>query len=336
MTSKLFNLIHTARKAAVMLLCVLAFAACGSDGGDDNGGGGSSSQSKNQNQNPASGYDTNKSGLNATQRMEFPSISTPSGNYYIIVHTLSNSANTTTVNGKSMLFDKDGVNFCTIWDKDKKSQLCSCYQMHRGFGGSYSRVAGLTYPQDPDLPAQYRLDTDYISKSGFQHGHVLKQTERSFSHDANYMTNYMTNMQPQYGQFNAFDEKDKTHTGLWLKMENFIDGLSNKLGTDDTLFICKGGTIQDGQVLMKIKDKMIVPKYFFMAVLKKSANGTYHAFGFWTEHLNTWVPSTYNLKQNAMSIDELEKKTGMDFFCNLPDDVEKSVEASFNPYYFGF
>ena len=44
MTSKLFNLMHTARKAAVTLLCVLAFAACGSDGGDDNGGGGSSSQ----------------------------------------------------------------------------------------------------------------------------------------------------------------------------------------------------------------------------------------------------------------------------------------------------
>ena len=334
MTSKLFNLMHTARKAALTLLCILAFTACGSDGGDDNGGGGSSSSSKNQNQNPASGYDTNKSGLNATQRMEFPSISTPSGNYYIIVHTLSNSANTTTVNGKSMLFDKDGVNFCTIWDKDKKSQLCSCYQLHRGFGGNYKRVIGLQYPQDDDLPSQYRID-DYIKNSGFQHGHILPQTERTFSYDANKQTNYMTNMQPQYGQFNGYDDKDNSHTGLWLLMENKVQKLANNLGSTDTLFICKGGTIQDGQVLMKIKDKMIVPKYFFMAVLKKSSTG-YHAFGFWTEHLNSYVPASTNLKQYAMSIDELEKKTGMDFFCNLPDDVEKSVEANFYPLYFGF
>ena len=78
---------------------------------------------------------------------------------------------------------------------------------------------------------------------------------------------------------------------------------------------------------MKIKDKMIVPKYFFMAVLKKSSNGTYRAFGFWTEHLNNYVPSNTDLKQYSMSIDDLEEKTGMDFFCNLPDNIEKEVES---------
>ena len=33
------------------------------------------------------------------------------------------------------------------------------------------------------------------------------------------------------------------------------------------------------------------------------------------------------LSQYAISIDELENKTGLDFFCNLPDDTENSVEA---------
>lgn len=83
---------------------------------------------------------------------------------------------------------------------------------------------------------------------------------------------------------------------------------------------------------MKIKSKMIVPKYFFMAVLKKSSSGTYHAFGFWTEHLNSYVPSNTDLKQYALSISELEKKTGMDFFCNLPDNIENEVEKK-NSYY---
>jgi endonuclease G len=32
----------------------------------------------------------------------------------------------------------------------------------------------------------------------------------------------------------------------------------------------------------------------------------------------------------AISIDELEAKTGIDFFCNLPDGIEAEVEASKN------
>ena len=35
-----------------------------------------------------------------------------------------------------------------------------------------------------------------------------------------------------------------------------------------------------------------------------------------------------NFKGLSMSIDELEKKVGVDFFVNLPDDVEKAVEAA--------
>lgn len=323
MTSKLFDLMHMAQKVAVMLICALALVACGSDG-DGNGDDGSS-QPKNENKNPASGYDTNKTSLKAAQRTEFPHINKPSGNYYVIVHTVSGVGNQYTYAGKQYTYDADGINFCTIWDKDKKSQLCSCYQLHRSYGGSYNRVIGLNYPADEDLPMAYRID-DYMRGSGFQHGHILPQTERTFSYDANRQTNYLTNMQPQYPQFNGFDDKDNSHTGLWLLMENNVQKLARNLGASDTLFVCKGGTIQNDQVLMKIKSKMIVPKYFFMAVLKKSSSGTYHAFGFWTEHLSSYVPSNTDLKQYALSISELEKKTGMDFFCNLPDNIENEVE----------
>lgn len=31
----------------------------------------------------------------------------------------------------------------------------------------------------------------------------------------------------------------------------------------------------------------------------------------------------------AISIDELEKRTGIDFFCNLPDAIEDKVEKAF-------
>lgn len=40
--------------------------------------------------------------------------------------------------------------------------------------------------------------------------------------------------------------------------------------------------------------------------------------------------SVDDLKTYALSIDDLEKNTGLDFFCNLPDDVENSVESTWN------
>ncbi|MBR5918522.1 MAG: DNA/RNA non-specific endonuclease, partial [Prevotella sp.] len=70
---------------------------------------------------------------------------------------------------------------------------------------------------------------------------------------------------------------------------------------------------------------MIVPKYFYMAVLCKNTQG-YKAIAFWAQHLNS-DHSNDNLIDYVISIDELENRTGIDFFCNLPDYIEDAVEA---------
>jgi endonuclease G len=54
---------------------------------------------------------------------------------------------------------------------------------------------------------------------------------------------------------------------------------------------------------------------------------SYQALAFWTQHLSTTQPVA-NLGDYAISIDELEKRTGIDFFCNLPDEIEDAVEAT--------
>lgn len=53
----------------------------------------------------------------------------------------------------------------------------------------------------------------------------------------------------------------------------------------------------------------------------------YRAIGFWMENENI-DRSNDKLKIYAKSIDELERITGIDFFCNLPDNIEDKVEAS--------
>ena len=62
-----------------------------------------------------------------------------------------------------------------------------------------------------------------------------------------------------------------------------------------------------------------------MAVLAKNAQG-YKAMAFWIEHLNSY-PSNAKVANYVINVRELEQKTGIDFFCNLPDDVEETVET---------
>lgn len=42
------------------------------------------------------------------------------------------------------------------------------------------------------------------------------------------------------------------------------------------------------------------------------------------------MPAPGNMQDYAMSIDELEKITGFDFFPSLPDDIEEKLESSYS------
>ena len=92
----------------------------------------------------------------------------------------------------------------------------------------------------------------------------------------------------------------------------------------DTLYVCKGGII-DGTPEKDFtynRHRLIVPGYFFCALLMKNAQG-YKAIGFWFEHKNN---KDKDLGKYVVTVHELERLTKLDFFCNLPDDIENKVE----------
>lgn len=281
----------------MLLAAVFSFASC-----SDDDGGGSSGGGRNANRNIVTDEP-------AVARLEFPRLKDDGNNIVRVYRTTDNND-----------YDADRVNFAVEWDCDKKSQRWSCYQMHSGYTGQYSRVVD-GYLEDSRIDAAYRWEQDYIYGSGFQHGHICPNADRKYSYDANYQTFYMTNMQPQYGSFNGYSGSNE---GLWLRLENKVRDWT-PINRSDTLYVCKGGTIDsEDQILTRIQGKMIVPKYFFMALLLKGSS-YYRAIGFYMEHKNQWATND-NLADYAVSIDELEDLTGIDFFCNLPDETENHVE----------
>lgn len=301
------------------LLAVLSMAACGSsDDGDGNGsgngsgsgtGGGSSVINTNKNE-----VTTDK----AVTRLEFPKLK--GGNSIIRVYR----------DGNSKQYDPDNVNYSVEWDCDKKSQRWSCYiitKNNRAKNTERYKSESNQYPNDPELAASNRWEKDFFYSSGFDHGHICNSQDRLYSFNANYQTFYLTNMQPQYKVFNG-THPDHLYSGIWIKMENYLHNF--KLDYKDTMYVCKGGTIdKEEHILTRIQGKLIVPKYFFVAVLvKKMVNGQafYKSIGMWFPHTNVYHGDD-KLSDYTMSIKDLEAKTGIDFFCNLPDNIEQDVES---------
>lgn len=289
------------------LLAVLSMAACGSS--DDGDGNGSNEINTNKNE-----VTTDK----AVTRLEFPKLK--GGNSIIRVYR----------DGNNSAYDPDNVNYAVEWDCDKKSQRWSCYIItpkNRAVNTKRYKSESNQYPNDPELAASNRWEKDYIYRSGFDHGHICPSNDRLYSSNANYQTFYLTNMQPQYAVFNG-SHKDHPYSGIWIKMENYLN--SYKLDYQDTMYVCKGGTIDKKEhILTRIQGKLIVPKYFFVAVLvKKMYKGQayYKSIGMWFPHTNVYHGDD-KLSDYTMSIKDLEAKTGIDFFCNLPDNIERDVES---------
>lgn len=290
-----------ALKLIPFLSLLLLFAACGSDSDNDNGGSTNPQLVNNTNSNNA---DPNPN----THRLEFPHVK--GGSSLIVTH-----------------YDKGEVNYSIEWDSVKRSCRWSCYEIYASNRETHTTryyVSGndrysKQYPTDPDLHCstawQAGRNTDPFWGSGYDHGHLCPSADRLNSYNANYQTFYLSNMMPQNSEFN---------TGIWSNMESWV---RNQINTKsrDTLFVVKGGTIDnaDQYTVLRNHQGLIVPKYCFMAVLMKNASG-YKAMGFWIENKSN---NKDGLAQYVVNIDELERLTGIDFFCNLPDDTENHIES---------
>ena len=225
-----------------------------------------------------------------------------------------------------------GVTYSIEWDSSIRAQRWTCYDLNKKNVATNGNTRRSLWPErdpwayDPDVAkSEQQQPTNELSKSYYpgttdayyEKGHICPSMDRLNSKDANEQTYYMTNILPMVSKFNG---------KLWQKMETQVNTWGKALADGDTIFVCKGGTIDKAdQILGKTIGNHVVPKYFFMALYAKTSTGQ-RMLGFWAEHLNE-DHSNDALKGYVVSIDELEQKTGIDFFCNLSDTLEEQLES---------
>lgn len=239
-------------------------------------------------------------------RIEIPALKGGSMNLFI--------THTTPYNGKEI------ITYSLEYDCTQKSSRWVAFTFNSSTPDKdLGRVGDFT--EDPNIPTQYQThDGDYTG-SGYSRGHLTASSDRQYSAAANKQTFYMSNINPQIQ--NGFNGN------IWAELEKKVQSWGKISNNQDTLYVARGGTIDNKSNIikyLKTNNTIPVPKYFYMAILSLK-NGQYKAIGFWLEHK---VYNNNNYATYALPIDELEQKTGIDFFRNLSDDIENEVERTYN------
>ena len=163
--------------------------------------------------------------------------------------------------------------------------------------------------EDPKVKSK-SADWRNYKGSGYDRGHLCPAGDRRFSEQAYNETFYTSNISPQDRQFNA---------GIWNRLEQQVRVWAKR---HDELFIVTGGVLEEG--LDEIGEEDVdVPRYYYKIIARGTqSNPEILAFLFLGKE------STKSLRQFTVSVDEIEKRTGIDFFENLPDEVEAKLESS--------
>lgn len=151
-------------------------------------------------------------------------------------------------------------------------------------------------------------------KSGYDRGHLVPAGDMRFSLNAFNDTFYASNISPQNHDFNA---------GIWNRLEQKTRYWTKKYGT---LYIITGG-ILEGELKTIGKEKVSVPELFYKIILDYKPSivtNKIKAIAF----LMRSKDSDEALYKFVVPIDEIEKLTGIDFFSDLPNDMENALESS--------
>ena len=217
------------------------------------------------------------------------------------------------------------MNYCLEFDPNKMHSRWVAFR----FDGE-TRLRNVSrsdaWSDDPELPSSMWVGTEYFSS--YNRGHLVASNDRRFCLEANQQTFYMSNMSPQIGNFNS---------PYWARLEQLVQELGWNVSFADTLYVVKGGYIDNandlkGYITRPNGKSMAVPGHYFMALLRVKGT-TYNAVGFWLQHKSyPYGGDTHNVPitvflDHLVTIDRLEAYTGIDFFHNLPDDIENRVEA---------
>lgn len=171
-------------------------------------------------------------------------------------------------------------------------------------------------PRKKSFEADHTIDgcaesSDYRN-SGYDRGHMAPAADMKWSKEAMEESFLMTNICPQVKSLNS---------GIWHRLEQRVREWAAR---DSSIIVVCGPIFTTGKPVEQIGEiGVAVPHRFFKALYAPGRNiGIAFIFD------NDKVKG--ELRKYAVTIDSVERETGLDLFYNLPDDIENEVENQCN------
>jgi endonuclease G len=164
------------------------------------------------------------------------------------------------------------------------------------------------FKPDPMVPQYATATTEDYKYSGYDRGHMAPAADMKWDEQVMKESFYLSNICPQNPNLNG---------GVWKDLEEQVRDLATIKGK---IFVVCGPIVNDASTTLGVNE-VVVPQAFFKVLLQEE-NGVVHTIGFVYENISGRRPmSTY-----AMTVDEVEELTNIDFFPSLPDKIENTVE----------
>ncbi|MBP3416676.1 MAG: DNA/RNA non-specific endonuclease [Spirochaetaceae bacterium] len=179
------------------------------------------------------------------------------------------------------------------------------------------KEAGRTddFRPDPNISTGSASLADYKG-SGYDRGHLAPAADMAFSHQTMSESFYMSNMSPQAGGFNR---------GVWKDLEANVREWAEEFGS---VYVISGPVLEKDEYPTIGENAVAIPEYYYKVLFApEGRDGKAEMIGFLLPNEKT----KEDYFAFVVPVDEIEQRTGLDFFHSLPDNAETSLESQSHP-----
>lgn len=169
------------------------------------------------------------------------------------------------------------------------------------------------FRSDPEIPTGSASPADY-RRSGYDRGHLAPAADMAFSQQTMADSFFMSNMSPQKPAFNR---------GIWKDLEALVRQIAIK---ERKIVVVTGPILPKEKTLTIGTNRVTVPTHYYKVIFDLTP--PYKMIGFILPNEGSDKP----LHSFAVTVDAVEKATGLDFFSKLPKQLQEKLESSIQDF----
>lgn len=184
---------------------------------------------------------------------------------------------------------------------------------------------------DPQIDEALQPNLYKSMGNGYDRGHMIPSAARNRARKMNEQTFFYTNMTCQDNDLNG---------GVWTRLEERVRTWAGSGG--DTLYVVTGAVLRRADIGTEqiaytysrndpARLSMAVPNYYYKALLRRTASDNYKGIAFWFDHVKTAAADRPLSEDDAISLQELERRTGLEFFPQMPANVANTIKPYCRP-----